>query len=135
MLPEYTVWVTLGLYAVFMITIALIEYNLNSKRSDTRDYATGSGSVRWPILVMTYIASLMSTWVFFAGPGSYYRGGFGYWFMEMSYMCLFPLLLHFVMSKVWIINREWGGSGCITPTSLMESASSASFASSKLRRG
>ncbi len=58
---------------------------------------------------MTYIASLMSTWVFFAGPGAYYRGGLGYWISEMSYIALFPIIAHFTMNKVWIINREMGG--------------------------
>ena len=49
---------------------------------------------------MTYIASLMSTWVFFAGPGAYYRGGMGYWISEMSYIALFPFIAHFTMAAL-----------------------------------
>lgn len=64
---------------------------------------------------MTYIASLMSTWVFFAGPGGYYRGGFAYFLSELSYICLFPIIAHFTMNKVWIVNKQMGND-FVTPS-------------------
>lgn len=111
MISPGLIWITFGIYIVFLISVAIIESRMN-KANSTHGFATGGGKIRWPILVMTYIASLMSTWTFFAGPGAYYRGGFGYWVSELSYICLFPLIMHFVMNKVWIINQE---RNCITP--------------------
>ena len=107
MLSTRSVWIIFALYLAFILAIALIE-NTRSKSRSARGFATGSGSIKWPILVMTYLASLMSTWVFFAGPGAYYRGGLGYWASELSYICLFPLIVHFVMNKVWIVNSVRG---------------------------
>lgn len=106
MLSASTIWIAFGLYMCFLLGVAYYvrtqEKNLNKK--------TGllTASVPWPVLVMTYIASLMSTWVFFAGPGAYYRGGLGYWLSEMSYIALFPVIAHFTMNKVWIINQVKG---------------------------
>ncbi len=95
------------LYLCFLFSIAFLGTRFQRhKAQNAEDFSTGSGTIRWPFLVMTYIASLMSTWVFFAGPGAYYRGGFGYWASELSYICLFPVIVHFVMNKVWLINRS-----------------------------
>ncbi|MCC8080711.1 MAG: sodium:solute symporter family protein [Lachnospiraceae bacterium] len=103
MLKSSTVWIAFLLYLAFLLIVALTE-QMRSKQNSARGFATAGGSIKWPILVMTYIASLMSTWVFFAGPGAYYRGGIGYWASELSYICLFPVVVHFVMNKVWITN-------------------------------
>lgn len=116
MLPAEVVWATMGIYVVFMLTVAFIEYRMSRKNASVQGFATGGGQIRWPILIMTYVASLMSTWTFFAGPGGYYRAGIGYWLSEMSYICLFPLLMHFVMNKIWIINHAKGSNGFVTPT-------------------
>ena len=103
MLSSVSIWVIFALYLGFMLTIAVIE-NKRSQNNNARKFATAGGSIKWPILVMTYLASLMSTWVFFAGPGAYYRGGIGYWASELSYICLLPVIMHFVMNKVWVTN-------------------------------
>lgn len=103
MLSSKTIWITFAIYLCFLLAVAIMENRL-SKAKSARGFATAGGSIRWPFLVMTYIASLMSTWVFFAGPGAYYRGGIGYWASELSYICLFPLIVHFVMNKVWVAN-------------------------------
>lgn len=105
MLDSKTMWIAFGAYLVFLVAIALIE-NKREKQKSARGFATAGGSIKWPILVMTYLASLMSTWVFFAAPGAYYRGGLAYWLSEMSYICLFPVIMHFVMNKVWIANSR-----------------------------
>lgn len=105
MLTSVQLWIIFTVYLVFLLAVALVE-NRMSKHKNARGFATAGGSIRWPMLVMTYIASLMSTWVFFAGPGAYYRGGLGYWASELSYICLFPLVMHFVMNKVWMINSK-----------------------------
>ena len=98
-------WIAFGAYLVFLVVIALIE-NYREKQKSARGFATAGGSIKWPILVMTYLASLMSTWVFFAAPGAYYRGGLAYWMSELSYICLFPVIVHFVMNKVWVTNSK-----------------------------
>ncbi|MCD7864974.1 MAG: sodium:solute symporter family protein [Clostridiales bacterium] len=104
MLKSSTVWLAFLLYLAFLLIVALTEH-MRSRQKSARGFATAGGSIKRPILVMTYIASLMSTWVFFAGPGAYYRGGIGYWASELSYICLFPVIVHFVMNKVWITNN------------------------------
>lgn len=107
MLSATTIWIAFALYMCFLLSVAIYV-----TRQEKRQKASGSlltTSVSWPILVMTYIASLMSTWVFFAGPGAYYRGGLGYWLSEMSYIALFPIIAHFTMNKVWIINQQKQG--------------------------
>ena len=57
-------------------------------------------------MVMTYIASCMSVWVFFAGPGAYYRYGLGYFFSEMCIYSMFPIICYFTMTKVWLVNQQ-----------------------------
>lgn len=107
MLSSGLLWTVFIIYLCFLFFIATMGGFIQKHRTkNTEDFSTGSGTIRWPFLVMTYIASLMSTWVFFAGPGAYYRGGFGYWASELSYICLFPVIVHFVMNKVWLINRS-----------------------------
>lgn len=108
MLSSSTIWLAFGLYMVFLLCVAI--YVTISDRRKAQSGSILTASVKWPVLVMTYIASLMSTWVFFAGPGAYYRGGLGYWISEMSYIVLFPVIAHFTMNKVWIVNRQMGGS-------------------------
>ncbi|MDO4975899.1 MAG: sodium:solute symporter family protein [Eubacteriales bacterium] len=105
MISQRTIWIAFAVYLFFLLAVAFYE-NIKSKQTSARGFATAGGSISWPILVMTYLASLMSTWVFFAGPGAYYRGGIGYWASELSYICLFPIMVHFVMNKVWMINSK-----------------------------
>lgn len=104
MLSTTTVWITFACYMCFLLAVAITVTVRERKKANSGNLLTAT--VPWPVLVMTYIASLMSTWVFFAGPGAYYRGGMTYWISEMSYICLFPLISHFTMNKVWIVNRQ-----------------------------
>lgn len=112
MLSSTTVWITFAIYMCFLLGVAFYVTQQEKKQKDGKGLL--KTSVSWPVLVMTYIASLMSTWVFFAGPGAYYRGGLGYWLSEMSYIALFPIIAHFTMNKVWMINQEMGGT-FVTP--------------------
>ena len=107
MLSSTTIWIAFALYMCFLLGVAF--YVTQKEKKQQAGESLLKTSVAWPILVMTYIASLMSTWVFFAGPGAYYRGGLGYWISEMSYIVLFPIIAHFTMNKVWLINQEKGG--------------------------
>lgn len=122
MLSANTIWIAFGLYMCFLIGVA-VYVTLKERRQKNKGSLL-TASVPWPVLVMTYIASLMSTWVFFAGPGAYYRGGLGYWLSEMSYIALFPIIAHFTMNKVWIVNQEKGGT-LVTPQISTMSASRA----------
>ena len=106
-LNSTTIWIAFACYMVFLMAIAIYVTRSEKKKKETGNLLTAS--VPWPVLVMTYIASLMSTWVFFAGPGAYYRGGLGYWISEISYIALFPIIAHFTMNKVWMINQAKGG--------------------------
>ena len=107
MLKQHTLWITFAAYLLFLVGIAAFERH-KSRSNSARSFLTAGGSIKWPMLVMTYLASLMSTWVFFAGPGGYYRGGLGYWVSEMSYIVLFPVIAHFTMNKVWLLNSARG---------------------------
>lgn len=69
MLSSSTVWIAFAMYMCFLIGIAIYVTNKEKRESGSENLLTAS--IAWPILVMTYIASLMSTWVFFAGPGAY----------------------------------------------------------------
>lgn len=112
MLSSTTIWITFAIYMCFLLGVAY--YVTQKEKQQKEGKSLLKTSVAWPILVMTYIASLMSTWVFFAGPGAYYRGGMGYWLSEISYIALFPIIAHFTMNKVWMINQEKGGN-YVTP--------------------
>lgn len=90
MLSPTTIWIAFALYMCFLLGVAVYVTVQDRKKAAGGSLLTAS--VKWPVLVMTYIASLMSTWVFFAGPGAYYRGGLGYWISEMSYIALFPII-------------------------------------------
>lgn len=113
MLSSTTIWISFAVYLCFLLGVAYYVTRQEKKQKEGRSLL--KTSVAWPVLVMTYIASLMSTWVFFAGPGAYYRGGLGYWISEMSYIALFPIIAHFTMNKVWMINQEKGGT-YVTPS-------------------
>lgn len=81
MLKSSTVWLAFLLYLAFLLIVALTEH-MRSRQKSARGFATAGGSIKWPILVMTYIASLMSTWVFFRRsrrilPGRYRILGIG----------------------------------------------------------
>ena len=104
MLSSTTIWIAFACYMIFLMGVAIYVTMQEKKQKEGGSLLTAS--VPWPVLVMTYIASLMSTWVFFAGPGAYYRGGLGYWISEMSYIALFPIVAHFTMNKVWIVNQQ-----------------------------
>ena len=72
MLNQNIVWIAFVCYIIFLIIVAVIGKKMQQhKDENAQEFATGGGTIRWPFLVMTYIASLMSTWVFFAGPGAY----------------------------------------------------------------
>lgn len=105
MLSAASIWIIFSVYLLFLLAIALIENKMHAQKTAS-GFATAGGSISWPVLIMTYLASLMSIWVFFAGPGAYYRGGLGYWASELSYICLFPVIMHFIMNKVWLVNHE-----------------------------
>ncbi|MCQ4864262.1 sodium:solute symporter family protein [Pseudoflavonifractor phocaeensis] len=107
MLSASTIWIAFGVYMVFLLGVAVFVTQKEKRQKVGGSLLTAS--VPWPVLVMTYIASLMSTWVFFAGPGAYYRGGLGYWISELSYIALFPIIAHFTMNKVWIVNKQRKG--------------------------
>ena len=80
MLSPTTIWIAFALYMCFLLGVAVYVTVQDKKKAAGGSLLTAS--VKWPVLVMTYIASLMSTWVFFAGPGAYYRGGLGYWISD-----------------------------------------------------
>lgn len=112
MLSSTTIWVAFACYMIFLLAVAVYVTMKEKRQAEGGNLLTAS--VPWPVLVMTYAASLMSTWVFFAGPGAYYRGGLGYWISELSYIALFPIVAHFTMNKVWIINQQKQGQ-LVTP--------------------
>ncbi|MCM0757617.1 sodium:solute symporter family protein [Sporomusa sphaeroides DSM 2875] len=98
-------------WALFIVYLgALIACGVyvwwREKKQSARQFYTAANSIHWFVLCMTYIGALMSTWVFFAGPGGYYRGGFAYYMSELSYMPLFPVFTYFVMNKVWLLNTQ-----------------------------
>ncbi|SDE05009.1 sodium:solute symporter family protein [Sporomusa acidovorans] len=105
MLSAFTTW---ALYVIYMGALILFGIFVwwKEKNNTTRHFYTAGNTINWFVLCMTYIAALMSTWVFFAGPGGYYRGGFGYYMSELSYIPLFPVLTYFVMNKVWLLNTQ-----------------------------
>lgn len=107
MLNQSVIWIALALYMVFLIAVA-VSVTVKEKKVASGGGSALTATVKAPVLIMTYIASLMSTWVFFAGPGAYYRGGFVYFISELSYICLFPIVAHFTMNKVWIVNKQMG---------------------------
>ncbi|MEL7568579.1 MAG: sodium:solute symporter family protein, partial [Dehalobacterium sp.] len=93
MLSSTAVWT---IFISYMVALLLLGFyaNWKEKNRSAKDYFTAGGQINWFVLVMTYIAALMSTWVFFAGPGGYYRGGLTYWMSELSYIPLFPIITY-----------------------------------------
>lgn len=104
MLKPSVMWICIIAYLVFVMGISwFISWNTRRKQGHHNVF---KATLPWPLLVMTYIASLMSVWVFFAGPGGYYRGGLTYWFSEMTYFPLFVVVMYFSTNKVWLINAK-----------------------------
>lgn len=104
MLNPKVMWIcVIGYLLVVMGISQLISWREKRKKGHYNVFKT---TLPWPLLVMTYIASLMSVWVFFAGPGGYYRGGLTYWFSEMTYFPIFVVIMYFSTNKVWIVNAK-----------------------------
>lgn len=116
MLSSTTVWTIFIAYMVALVLLGIYA-SFSEKNRSARSYFTAGGQINWFVLVMTYIAALMSTWVFFAGPGGYYRGGLVFWLSELSYIPLFPVITYFVMNKVWLLNTQ---RGYVTPADLYD---------------
>ncbi len=105
MLSGTSVWTVFIVYSILVAAVGIYAWR-NQEIKTSQNYYTGRGSIGTLVLIMTYIASLMSTWVFFAGPGGYYRGGFVFYLSELSYIPLFPVVAYFVMNKVWLLNSR-----------------------------
>ncbi len=105
MLSGTSVWTVFIIYSILVAAVGIYAWR-NQIIKTSQNYYTGKGSIGSFVLIMTYIASLMSTWVFFAGPGGYYRGGFVFYLSELSYIPLFPVVAYFVMNKVWLLNSQ-----------------------------
>ena len=103
LLSGRTVWIVFAAYFLFLIAIA--RYTTWKEKRDAGRVDLQGGRFKWPVMVMTYIASCMSVWVFFAGPGAYYRYGLGYFFSEMCIYSMFPIICYFTMTKVWLVNQ------------------------------
>ena len=104
LLSGRTVWIVFAAYFLFLIAIA--RYTTWKEKRDAGRVDLQGGRFKWPVMVMTYIASCMSVWVFLAGPGAYYRYGLGYFFSEMCIYSMFPIICYFTMTKVWLVNQQ-----------------------------
>ena len=60
MLSPTTIWIAFALYMCFLLGVAVYVTVQDKKKAAGGSLLTAS--VKWPVLVMTYIASLMSTW-------------------------------------------------------------------------
>ena len=66
MLSASTIWIAFGVYMVFLLGVAVFVTQKEKRQKVGGSLLTAS--VPWPVLVMTYIASLMSTWVSSPAP-------------------------------------------------------------------
>ena len=60
MLKQHTIWITFAAYLLFLVGVAFWEQR-RQRADSARSFLTAGGSISWPVLVMTYLASLMST--------------------------------------------------------------------------
>ena len=81
LLSGKTVWIVLR--HIFYFDRYRTLHHMEGK-TDAGKVDLQGGRFKWPVMVVTYIASCMSVWVFFAGPGAYYRYGLGYFFSECA---------------------------------------------------
>ena len=91
LLSGKTVWIVFAAYFLFLIAIA--RYTTWKEKRDAGKVDLQGGRFKWPVMVMTYIASCMSVWVFFAGPGAYYRYG---WATSLGdvHLSMFPIICY-----------------------------------------
>ena len=103
MVNATTLWgVIIGYFCIMFGLSQLYQRRIDKKEGDSLIHA----SLPFPVLLFTYLASLMSTWVFFGGPGGYYRGGLGLFLAEVSGYLMFGLVAHFFANKVWLVGRK-----------------------------
>lgn len=105
MLPQTsTFWIFMVvLYLVVILGVSGLISEIEKKKKNDSDLLRADLS--WPLLVMTYTASMMSTYAFLAGPGIYYRNGIGHFLEEMSYFVMFLIICRVVMDRIWIASR------------------------------
>ncbi len=103
MLSFSELWITIAAYIALILGIGSF---INHQRSKNPGASLFTSKLPWFQNVMTYIASLMSVWLFFAGPAGYYKGGFTYWISEMIWLPVYALLAHFVTNRIWVLSRK-----------------------------
>ena len=105
MLSAAAIWICVACYILYLFGVAMY-CRMRDRKQNAESML--KAKVSCLTLIMTYVASLMSVWIFFSGPGAYYRGGIGYWLSEMSYIATFPVVAHFTMRKIWQVNKLHG---------------------------
>ena len=86
-----------GIFSIFDRYRTL--HHMEGKKRDAGEGRSAGAPVQVAVMVMTYIASCVSVWVFFAGPGAYYRYGLGYFFSGCASTPMFPIICYFTMTK------------------------------------
>lgn len=97
-----------GLLIVGYSVVCIVLGLLGGKETadNAHDFYTASRTTPWFVLVMTYIASMVSVWLFFAGPGGSYRGGFAMFYVDLSAVPLVMIIMYFVTTKVWLLSTR-----------------------------
>ena len=100
--PVVLAAIIVAYFGGLFVLAQLWQRHLQKNEGDSLIHA----ALPFPVLLFTYLASLMSTWVFFGGPGGYYRGGLGLFLAEISGYLMFGLVSHFFANKVWLVGRK-----------------------------
>lgn len=101
-------WVVIVCYLIFILGIgAFVRVRaMIRSRSGLENENIFASRLSWGQCLMTYLASLMSVWFFFSGPGGYFKGGFVYFMSEVTWLPMYMITAHFVNDRVWAISRR-----------------------------
>ena len=101
-------WIIIACYLVFILGIGAFV-RVKAMIKARKGIETGNlfaSRLSWGQCLMTYLASLMSVWFFFSGPGGYFKGGIVYFMSEVTWLPMFMITAHFVNDRVWAISRR-----------------------------
>ena len=65
-----------------------------------------AAAFKWPVMVMTYIASCMSVWVFLQARARITATDWDTFSRRCASIPWFPIICYFTMTKVWLVNQQ-----------------------------
>ncbi|WP_321368943.1 sodium:solute symporter family protein [uncultured Desulfuromusa sp.] len=97
--------IVIGSYMLIVMGIGFMGYRKSAGTAE--DYYMGGRALGTLVLTGTSIATYASLWTFLGAVGGNYRMGITFISMMMMWNLLWPLLVWFIGTKVWLLGKKF----------------------------